>query len=75
MLTALLFWIIVDLVAGFLTRVLICGGSYGVVGDIVSALISGFMMKDVQTVKLFENISVIIGEQEQIIKFCAGKWL
>jgi uncharacterized membrane protein YeaQ/YmgE (transglycosylase-associated protein family) len=47
MLTALLFWIIVGLVAGFLASVVMRGG-YGVVGDIivgvVGALIGGFLM-------------------------------
>ena len=48
MLTALLFWIIVGLVAGFLASVVMRGGGYGVVGDIVvgivGALIGGFIM-------------------------------
>ncbi len=48
MLTALLFWIVVGLVAGFLASVVMRGGGYGVVGDIivgvVGALIGGFIM-------------------------------
>lgn len=48
MLTALLFWVIVGLVAGFLASVVMRGGGYGVVGDIivgiVGALIGGFLM-------------------------------
>lgn len=48
MLTALLFWIIVGLVAGFLASVVMRGGGYGIVGDIivgvVGALIGGFLM-------------------------------
>ncbi len=48
MLTALLFWVIVGLVAGFLASVVMKGGGYGVVGDIivgiVGALIGGFIM-------------------------------
>ncbi len=48
MLTALLFWVIVGLVAGFLASVVMKGGGYGVVGDIivgiVGALIGGFLM-------------------------------
>ncbi|HEY5004834.1 MAG TPA: GlsB/YeaQ/YmgE family stress response membrane protein [Ktedonobacteraceae bacterium] len=48
MLTALLFWIIVGLIAGFLASVVMRGGGYGVVGDIVvgivGALIGGFIM-------------------------------
>jgi uncharacterized membrane protein YeaQ/YmgE (transglycosylase-associated protein family) len=48
MLTALLFWIIVGLVAGFLASVVMRGGGYGIVGDIVvgivGALIGGFIM-------------------------------
>ncbi len=48
MLTALLFWIVVGLVAGFLASVVMRGGGYGIVGDIVigivGALIGGFLM-------------------------------
>ena len=48
MLTALLFWIIVGLVAGFLASMVMKGGGYGVIGDIivgiVGALIGGFIM-------------------------------
>lgn len=47
MLTALLFWIIVGLIAGFLASVVMRGGGYGIVGDIivgiVGALIGGFL--------------------------------
>ena len=48
MLTALLFWIIVGLIAGFLASVVMRGGGYGVLGDIIvgiiGALIGGFLM-------------------------------
>ncbi len=48
MLTALLFWVIVGLVAGFLASLVMRGGGYGIVGDIivgiVGALIGGFIM-------------------------------
>ncbi len=48
MLTALLFWIIVGLVAGFLASIVMRGGGYGIIGDIVvgivGALIGGFIM-------------------------------
>ncbi len=48
MLTALLFWVIVGLVAGFLASLVMRGGGYGVIGDIivgiVGALIGGFLM-------------------------------
>lgn len=47
MLTALLFWIIVGLIAGFLASLVMHGG-YGLVGDIivgiVGAVIGGFLM-------------------------------
>lgn len=47
MLTALLFWVIVGLIAGFLASMVMRGG-YGVVGDIivgiVGAVIGGFLM-------------------------------
>ncbi len=48
MLTGLLFWIVVGLIAGFLASVVMRGGGYGIVGDIivgiVGALIGGFLM-------------------------------
>ncbi len=48
MLTALLFWIVVGLVAGFLASLVMRGGGYGILGDIivgiVGALIGGFIM-------------------------------
>ncbi len=48
MLTALLFWVIVGLVAGFLASLVMRGGGYGILGDIivgiVGALIGGFIM-------------------------------
>ena len=47
MLTALLFWIIIGLVAGFLASIMMRGRGYGVIGDIVvgivGALIGGFI--------------------------------
>lgn len=46
-LTAVLWWLIVGLIAGFLASVVMRGGGYGVVGDIivgiVGALIGGFL--------------------------------
>jgi len=46
-LTAVLWWIVVGLIAGFLASVVMRGGGYGVVGDIivglVGALIGGFL--------------------------------
>ncbi len=49
MLTALLFWVIVGLVAGFLASLVMRGGGYGVIGDIivgiVGALIGGFLAR------------------------------
>ena len=48
MLTALLFWVVVGLVAGFLASLVMRGGGYGILGDIivgiVGALIGGFIM-------------------------------
>jgi uncharacterized membrane protein YeaQ/YmgE (transglycosylase-associated protein family) len=47
MLEALLWWIIVGLIAGFLAGVVMRGGGFGVVGDIVvgivGAIIGGFI--------------------------------
>jgi uncharacterized membrane protein YeaQ/YmgE (transglycosylase-associated protein family) len=47
MLAAIVWWLIVGLIAGFLASVVMRGGGYGVVGDIVvgivGALIGGFL--------------------------------
>ncbi|HEU5230186.1 MAG TPA: GlsB/YeaQ/YmgE family stress response membrane protein [Ktedonobacteraceae bacterium] len=46
-LTAVLWWVIVGLIAGFLASVVMRGGGYGIVGDIivgiVGAIIGGFL--------------------------------
>ncbi|GHO97224.1 hypothetical protein KSF_072720 [Reticulibacter mediterranei] len=47
MVMAIIWWLIVGLIAGFLASVVMRGGGYGVVGDIVvglvGALIGGFL--------------------------------
>ena len=47
MLTALLWWIIVGLIAGFLAGMVMRGGGFGIVGDIIvgilGAIIGGFI--------------------------------
>jgi uncharacterized membrane protein YeaQ/YmgE (transglycosylase-associated protein family) len=47
MLTAIVLWLVVGLIAGFLASVVMRGGGYGVIGDIVvglvGALIGGFL--------------------------------
>jgi uncharacterized membrane protein YeaQ/YmgE (transglycosylase-associated protein family) len=47
MLTAILLWLLVGLIAGFLASVVMRGGGYGMVGDIVvglvGSLIGGFV--------------------------------
>ena len=47
MLTALLWWIVVGLIAGFLAGVAMRGGGFGIVGDIIvgilGAIIGGFI--------------------------------
>ncbi len=47
-LTTVLWWLIIGLIAGFLASVVMRGGGYGVVGDIivgiVGAFIGGFLM-------------------------------
>ena len=47
MLTSIVVWLLVGLIAGFLASVVMRGGGYGVVGDIVvglvGALIGGFL--------------------------------
>src|SRR5437763_16290440 len=46
-LTAVIWWLVVGLIAGFLASVIMRGGGYGVIGDIVvglvGALIGGFL--------------------------------
>lgn len=47
-LTAVLWWLVVGLIAGFLASAVMRGGGYGVVGDIIvgviGAFIGGFLM-------------------------------
>ncbi len=47
MVTTILIWLVVGLVAGFLASVVMRGGGYGIVGDIVvglvGALLGGFL--------------------------------
>jgi uncharacterized membrane protein YeaQ/YmgE (transglycosylase-associated protein family) len=42
-LTGLLWWLIVGLIAGFLASVVMRGGGYGVVGDIIVGIIGAFI--------------------------------
>jgi uncharacterized membrane protein YeaQ/YmgE (transglycosylase-associated protein family) len=48
MLESLLFWIIIGAIAGWLASIVVRGGGYGLVGDIVvgivGAIIGGFLM-------------------------------
>ncbi len=48
MLTSLLYWVIVGLIAGFLASRVMRGGGYGIVGDIivgiVGAVLGGFLL-------------------------------
>lgn len=41
--TSLLWWLIVGLIAGFLASVVMRGGGYGIVGDIIAGIIGGFI--------------------------------
>ncbi|HZS75128.1 MAG TPA: GlsB/YeaQ/YmgE family stress response membrane protein [Ktedonobacteraceae bacterium] len=43
MLTAIIWWLIVGLIAGFLASVVMRGGGYGIVGDIIAGLIGAFV--------------------------------
>lgn len=47
-LTSILWWLVVGLIAGFLASVVMRGGGYGIVGDIIvgiiGAFIGGFLM-------------------------------
>jgi uncharacterized membrane protein YeaQ/YmgE (transglycosylase-associated protein family) len=42
-LTGLLYWLLVGLIAGFLASVVMRGGGYGVVGDIIVGIIGAFI--------------------------------
>src|SRR5437588_3716804 len=42
-LEGLIWWIIVGLIAGFLASVVMRGGGYGIVGDIIAGLIGAFI--------------------------------
>ena len=42
-LEGLIWWIIVGLIAGFLASVVMRGGGYGIVGDIVAGIIGAFI--------------------------------
>ena len=42
-LESLIWWLIVGLIAGFLASVVMRGGSYGIVGDIIAGLIGAFI--------------------------------
>jgi uncharacterized membrane protein YeaQ/YmgE (transglycosylase-associated protein family) len=41
--TGLLIWLVIGLVAGFLDSKLMCGGGYGIVGDIIVGLVGAFI--------------------------------
>ncbi len=42
-LSTLVWWIIVGLIAGFLASVVMRGGGYGIVGDIIAGIIGAFI--------------------------------
>ncbi len=42
-LSAILWWLVVGLIAGFLASVVMRGGGYGVVGDIVVGIVGAFL--------------------------------
>jgi len=42
-LEGLIWWIIVGLIAGFLASVVMRGGGYGIVGDIIAGIIGAFI--------------------------------
>jgi len=43
MVTAIVIWLLIGLVAGFLASVVMRGGGYGVVGDIVVGIVGAFI--------------------------------
>lgn len=40
---SLLWWLVVGLIAGFLASVVMRGGGYGIVGDIIAGLVGAFI--------------------------------
>ena len=42
-LTAVIWWLLVGLIAGFLASVVMRGGGYGIVGDIIAGLVGAFI--------------------------------
>ena len=42
-LSAVIWWLIVGLIAGFLASVVMRGGGYGIVGDIIAGIIGAFI--------------------------------
>ena len=42
-LSTLIWWIVVGLIAGFLASVVMRGGGYGIVGDIIAGIIGAFI--------------------------------
>lgn len=42
-LTSLIWWLIIGLIAGFLASVVMRGGGYGIVGDIIAGLVGAFI--------------------------------
>lgn len=41
--TTIIWWLIVGLIAGFLASVVMRGGGYGIVGDIIAGLVGAFI--------------------------------
>jgi uncharacterized membrane protein YeaQ/YmgE (transglycosylase-associated protein family) len=41
--TTLIWWLIIGLIAGFLASVVMRGGGYGVIGDIIAGLVGAFI--------------------------------
>lgn len=41
--TSLIWWLVVGLIAGFLASVVMRGGGYGIIGDIIAGLIGAFI--------------------------------
>ncbi len=41
--TSLIWWLIVGLVAGFLASVVMRGGGYGILGDIIAGIVGAFL--------------------------------
>lgn len=65
-------WIVVGLIAGFLTGQVMRGGGYGVIGDIIVGVIGGLLGGWIGTTLLHINVGVSGINLESILVAFAG---